>query len=73
MKEKKVLQMEKEYTSPISGYTGRMYGATSLSIQDKEGNEVFHTGFRNVHTYDELKETVDNFEDLAILIEKIIT
>ena len=28
---------------------------------DKYGKEVFHTGFRTINTFDELKEDVDDF------------
>ena len=49
-----------EYTSP-EGYTGQLYGKGSFRIVDKYGKEVFHTGFRAIHTEAELKEQVDGF------------
>lgn len=51
-----------KYTSP-KGYTGVLYGQSSLSICDKDGIEVMHTGMRKPNTYDELVEVVDNFAD----------
>lgn len=49
-----------EYTSP-EGYTGQLYGKSSYRIVDKYGKEVFHTGFRTINTFEELKEDVDDF------------
>jgi len=56
-----------EYTSP-NGYKGRMYqgarpGCTSVSIRDKNGKEVFHTGFSNCKTFQDLKDEVDDFPE----------
>lgn len=55
------------YTSK-NGYTGILYGKGSLSIK-KGDKEVMHTGFRNINTYEELVECVENcpkfFESLA--------
>ena len=49
-----------EYKSE-NGYTGVLYGKSSFSIKDSEGNTVFHTGFRNIHSAEELKNEVDGF------------
>lgn len=49
-----------KYTSK-NGYTGVMYGNSSLVILDENGKEVFHTGSRNCNTYEELIEQVDTF------------
>ena len=65
--------MKLEYTNNLTGYTGVLYGKSSFLVRDKEGNEIFHTGFRTFDSYDELKDAVDYFVDPAILIEKIIT
>lgn len=48
------------YTHP-NGYTGILYGKSSLAVQNSEGREVFHTGFRNINTLDELKKWLDDF------------
>ena len=47
-----------KYTSK-NGYTGVLYGQSSMSIYDKDGKEVLHTGSRAINTYDELVELVD--------------
>ena len=52
--------MEIIYTSP-NGYTGRLYGKSSMSIYDSVGTEVFHTGTRSINTYNDLVETIDAF------------
>ena len=48
------------YTSD-NGYTGVLYGKSSYAIYDKDGKEVLHTGLRNINTYEELVESVNNF------------
>ncbi len=49
-----------EYTSE-NGYTGQLYGKSSYRIIDPYGKEVFHTGFANIKTEEELKKDVDDF------------
>lgn len=49
-----------EYKSP-NGFCGRLYGKSSLIIYLPDGELRFHTGFRNINTYEELKEMVDDF------------
>ena len=48
------------YTSP-NGYTGVLYGKSSMSIYDSNGKERLHTGRRNVETFEELVAIVDEF------------
>ena len=48
------------YTHP-NGFTGLLYGKSSLVVQNSEGRDVFHTGFRNINTFDELKGWLDDF------------
>ena len=50
------------YTS-AAGYTGKLYGESSMVVYDPDGNEVFHTGFRNINTEAELKAEVDSWQD----------
>ena len=57
-----------EYTSP-EGYTGQLYGKSSYRIVDKYGKEVFHTGFRAINTFEELKADIDEF---PVVYEKIL-
>lgn len=53
-----------KYTSPNHGYTGILYGKTSMRILDPDGNEVLHTGSRNVNSLEELIPLVENYETL---------
>ena len=57
-----------KYTSD-NGYTGVLYGEKSLSITDKTGKEVFHTGFRNINTYKELVEFVEDFPEFLKMLQ----
>lgn len=59
-----------KYTSE-NGYTGTLYGKSSISICDKDGVEIFHTGFRKANTYDELVEQVESFPDFLKLLKNI--
>lgn len=47
-----------KYTSE-NGYTGVLYGKSSLAIYKPDGKMSMHTGFRNINTYEELVELVD--------------
>ena len=58
-----------KYTSD-NGYTGVLYGKSSLAIYDKKGRERMHTGFRNINTFDELKECVDTFPEFEKLLSE---
>lgn len=51
------------YTSK-NGYTGILYGKSSLSIK-KGDKEVMHTGFRNINTYEELVECVETYPEFT--------
>lgn len=57
-----------KYTSK-NGYTGVLYGRSSLAIHNKDGKEVMHTGFRNINTYEELVETVETFPEFLELLK----
>lgn len=39
-----------------NGYTGYMYGKSSLKVFDSTGEEILHTGFRSVNSEEELYE-----------------
>lgn len=58
-----------EYTSE-NGYTGQLYGKSSYKIVDPYGKEVFHTGYRTINTFEELKEDVDGFPAFREMILK---
>lgn len=57
-----------KYTSK-NGYTGVLYGRSSLAIHNKDGKEVLHTGFRTINTYEELVETVETFPEFFELLK----
>lgn len=60
-----------EYRS-TNGYTGRMYGKSSLSIYEtSSGKEVFHTGFRRCNNLKELRKQVDEFPKLLDAISRM--
>lgn len=58
-----------KYTSK-NGYTGVLYGRSSLAIYNKDGKEVMHTGFRNINTYEELVEEVESFPEFMKLLNE---
>lgn len=58
------------YTSP-NGYTGILYGTSSLKILDHKGNQVMYTNARNINTYFELKEFVDEYPKMRANIRKL--
>lgn len=53
-----------------NGYSGALYGESSMSIYDPDGKEVFHTGFRRkeINSLEALKEHVDTFPELMELL-----
>lgn len=53
--------MDKIICMSINGFTGIMYGNSSLSIYNADGDEVMYTGFRSVNTPEELQRLVDAF------------
>ena len=59
-----------KYTSK-NGYTGVLYGRSSLAIYNKDGKKVMHTGFRNVNTYEELVKTVETFPEFLGLLKGV--
>lgn len=60
-----------EYKS-TNGYTGRMYGKSSLSIFETEsGKEVFHTGFRRCNNLKELLNQVEEFPKFLDAIRRM--
>ena len=51
-----------------NGYVARLYGENSMSVS-LNGIEVLHTGFRNVHTEDEVMEMLEGMPKLMKIIE----
>ena len=58
-----------KYRSP-NGYTGVLYGKSSMAIYDPQGREVLHTGFRAVNTREELKALVDRQPEFETMLKK---
>lgn len=58
------------YASP-NGYTGILYGTSSLKILDHKGNQVMNTNARNINTFFELKEFVDDFNNKRKSLKKL--
>lgn len=61
--------MEVEYKSE-NGYSGRLYGKSSMSIYNPQGEEVLHTSCRALQTLEELKEAVDTFPTFFVMLRK---
>jgi hypothetical protein len=59
-----------KYTSD-NGYTGVLYGQSSLSIYNTDGTEIMHTGFRNINTYEELVRAVDEHPKFMEMLRKV--
>ena len=60
-----------EYRS-TNGYTGRMYGKSSLSIFETDsGKEVFHTGFRKCNNLKDLRKQVEEFPKFLDAISRM--
>lgn len=47
------------YKNEETGFEGTLYGESSLVIKNEKIGYYMHTGSRNINTYDELKEQVD--------------
>jgi hypothetical protein len=61
--------MDIRYQS-YNGYSGRLYGKSSMSIYNPEGDLVLHTGSRKPQTLEELKDAVDNFPTFFEMLRK---
>lgn len=55
-----------------NGYTGTLYGKSSLIVHDINGREVLHTGSRNINTFEELVNWLDSFPELIKIIKLVI-
>ena len=58
------------YTSD-NGYTGVLYGESSLSIYTSDGKERMHTGSRSINTYEELVKLVDGYPKFREMLKKV--
>ena len=55
-----------------NGYTGILYGKSSMVIHDPDGHEVMHTGFRNIHTKEQLYDYLGRFPEAWGVIRKML-
>lgn len=62
--------MEIKYKSE-NGYSGRLYGKSSMSIYNPQGKEVLHTSCRTPQTLEELKDAVDRFPTFFEMLLRI--
>lgn len=60
--------MRIKYVSERNGYSGVLYGRSSMSIYDQQGHEVIHTGFRAGNTLEYLKVVVDTADKLRAML-----
>ena len=51
-----------------NGFEGVLYGTSSMVIL-KDGEEVLHTGFRNVNTEEELIDVLEGMPEFMNIIE----
>lgn len=58
-----------KYTSD-NGYTGVLYGKSSMIIYKPDGTESMHTGSRNINTYEELVRIVDEHPKFIEMLMK---
>lgn len=74
--EDRKIQTSIKYTSS-NGFTGILYGESSMSIgkerADGSFDEYLHTGSRNGHSIEYLKEMVDGFPSFMEAMEELRT
>ena len=55
-----------------NGYSGCMYGISSMRICGPDGKEVFHTHFRAANTVEELREIVDTMPEFLESLNRMM-
>ena len=64
--------MSKPHTTRVykssNGYEGILYGKSSFSVFDSDGNEILHTGARSFNTYSELVDTIERMPEILDLL-----
>lgn len=55
-----------------NGYSGILYGESSMVIFDKDGHEVMHTGFRTPQTEEELYELLEGMPKFVEVMADIV-
>ena len=61
--------MKYEEYAHKNGYVARLYGEDSMNVYFN-GIEVMHTGYRNVHTEDEVMEMLEGMPKVIKLLEE---
>lgn len=56
--------MQRTYFKHQNGYSAKLYGKSSMVIFDEDGNQVSHTGSRNVNTEAEVMALLEGYPDL---------
>lgn len=56
-----------------NGYTGILYGRSSMIIFDEHSNKLLHTGYSSVKTPRDLYRILESMPDLAGILPDIIT
>ncbi len=51
-----------------NGYTGILYGKSSMAIFDSSGNQILHTGFRTINTKEELYKKLESMPKFCEII-----
>lgn len=47
-----------------NGYKGMLYGESSMSVYAPDGARVYQTDFRNINTFEELQDFIDNYDTM---------
>lgn len=55
-----------------NGYSGMLYGESSMVIYDENGHECLHTGSRNVQTETELYELLEGMPKFVEIMADIV-
>ena len=59
------------YYKSRNGFSGELYGESSMSIYDPDGREVMHTASRTPNTQEELKKIVDGMPAFIKTFERV--
>lgn len=55
-----------------NGYSGILYGKSSMSIFDEDGHEVMHTGFRTPQTKEELYDVLETMPKFVKIMADVV-
>jgi len=54
-----------------NGYSGTLFGKSSLIVYDLESVICFHTGSRKINTYEELVDFIEGYPDFEAKLERL--